>query len=54
MKQRTILREVSISGKGLHTGQQVTLVFKPAPVDHGIVFVRTDLYGKPELKPEVS
>lgn len=54
MKQRTILREVSISGKGLHTGQQVTLVFKPAPIDHGIVFIRTDLYGKPELKPEVS
>lgn len=54
MKQRTILREVSISGKGLHTGEKVTLVFKPAPVDHGVVFVRTDLYGKPELKPAVS
>lgn len=54
MKQRTILREVSISGKGLHTGDKVTLVFKPAPVDHGVVFVRTDIYGKPELKPKVS
>lgn len=54
MKQRTILREVSISGKGLHTGDKVTLIFKPAPVDQGIVFVRTDIYGRPELKPEVS
>lgn len=54
MKQRTILREVSISGKGLHTGEKVNLSFKPAPEGHGVVFKRTDLYGKPELKPEVS
>lgn len=54
MKQRTILREVSITGKALHTGSEVTLIFKPAPVDHGIVFKRTDIYGKPEIKPTVA
>lgn len=54
MKQRTILREVSISGVGLHTGQKVHLVFKPAGVDHGIVFRRVDIYGKPEFKPEIE
>lgn len=54
MKQRTILREVSISGKSLHTGEEVHLTLKPAPVNHGIVFQRMDLFGKPELKPLVE
>lgn len=54
MKQRTIHREVSIKGKALHTGDEVSITFKPAPVDHGVVFRRVDLYGKPEIKPEVS
>lgn len=54
MKQRSILKEASLSGKSLHTGQKVHLVLKPAPVDHGIVFRRVDLYGKPEIKPDVD
>jgi UDP-3-O-[3-hydroxymyristoyl] N-acetylglucosamine deacetylase/3-hydroxyacyl-[acyl-carrier-protein] dehydratase len=54
MKQRTILREVSISGKSLHTGEEVHLTLKPAPENHGIVFQRLDLFGKPELKPLVE
>ncbi len=54
MKQRTILREVSISGKSLHTGEEVNLTLKPAAVNHGIVFQRMDLFGKPELKPLVE
>lgn len=54
MKQRTILREVSIHGKALHTGKEVLLTLKPAPVDHGIVFRRVDLYGNPEMRPQIS
>ncbi len=54
MKQRTILREVSIKGKALHTGNEVHMTLKPAPVDHGIIFKRIDIYGKPELKPSVE
>lgn len=54
MKQRTILREVSIKGKSLHTGEEVQLTLKPAPENHGVVFRRTDLFGKPELKPIVD
>ncbi len=54
MKQRTILREASISGKSLHTGEEVTLTLKPAPVDHGVVFRRIDLYGKPEVRPDAA
>lgn len=51
MKQRSILREVSIKGKSLHTGEEVQLTLKPAPENTGILFKRTDLFGKPELKP---
>ncbi|HUO08700.1 MAG TPA: UDP-3-O-acyl-N-acetylglucosamine deacetylase [Phycisphaerae bacterium] len=41
--QKTIAAEASISGRGLFTGVETTLTFKPAPVGHGVVFVRTDL-----------
>ena len=41
--QKTIATEASISGRGLFTGVETTLTFKPAPVGHGVVFVRTDL-----------
>jgi UDP-3-O-[3-hydroxymyristoyl] N-acetylglucosamine deacetylase/3-hydroxyacyl-[acyl-carrier-protein] dehydratase len=34
---------VSVSGRGLFTGAETTVTFKPAPVGHGIVFARTDL-----------
>lgn len=54
MKQRSILREVSISGKSLHTCKEVQITLKPAPVDHGIVFQRLDLFGKPEIKPSID
>ncbi len=48
-KQRTLAREVSLSGKGLHTGINVTINFKPAPANHGYKFCRTDLPGKPVI-----
>jgi UDP-3-O-[3-hydroxymyristoyl] N-acetylglucosamine deacetylase/3-hydroxyacyl-[acyl-carrier-protein] dehydratase len=54
MKQRSLLREVSIKGNALHTGDAVHMTFKPAPVNHGIVFKRMDLHGHPELKPRVD
>jgi UDP-3-O-[3-hydroxymyristoyl] N-acetylglucosamine deacetylase/3-hydroxyacyl-[acyl-carrier-protein] dehydratase len=46
-KQRTLAREISLSGKGLHTGLDVTVTFKPAPVNHGYKFCRSDLPGRP-------
>lgn len=42
-KQQTIADSVSVSGFGYWSGQDVTLEFRPAPVDTGIVFVRHDL-----------
>ena len=43
--QTTIQRPVHVSGIGLHTGCNVTLELRPAPVDSGLVFRRTDLRG---------
>jgi len=53
-KQRSIRTERSISGKSLHTGEEVTLTFIPAEANSGIVFRRVDLYGKPEVVPKVE
>ena len=41
--QKTIIKEVSLKGVGLHTGEEVVLNFKPASANTGFVFVRTDL-----------
>lgn len=46
-KQRTIKKEVSLTGTGLHTGAHVTMTFKPASIDSGYKFQRVDLEGKP-------
>lgn len=48
-QQRTIIKPVTITGIGLHTGTECKLTFKPAPENHGIKFVRTDLGGRPEI-----
>jgi UDP-3-O-[3-hydroxymyristoyl] N-acetylglucosamine deacetylase / 3-hydroxyacyl-[acyl-carrier-protein] dehydratase len=42
-KQKTIKKSISISGTGLHTGNNVTLTFHPAPEDSGYRFKRKDL-----------
>jgi UDP-3-O-[3-hydroxymyristoyl] N-acetylglucosamine deacetylase len=41
--QRTLKRQISCAGIGLHSGQKVTLTLKPAAADTGIRFRRTDL-----------
>jgi len=43
--QRTLRRPVSCTGIGLHSGNKVTLSLKPAPVNYGIRFQRSDLGG---------
>lgn len=48
-QQRTIAKEGTMSGIGLHTGTECNMTFKPAPENHGIKFVRTDLGGSPEI-----
>ncbi len=48
-QQRTVQRTVTCTGVGLHSGQPVTLKMVPAPVNHGLVFVRVDLPEKPTI-----
>lgn len=47
--QQTLKRPVQCTGIGLHSGKKVNLAIKPAPVNHGIRFVRTDLAHKPVI-----
>ncbi|MFI3328191.1 MAG: bifunctional UDP-3-O-[3-hydroxymyristoyl] N-acetylglucosamine deacetylase/3-hydroxyacyl-ACP dehydratase [Rikenellaceae bacterium] len=48
-KQQTIKSQLTFSGKGLHTGVQVTMTVHPADVNTGIVFRRVDLEGQPTV-----
>ncbi|TCS41711.1 UDP-3-O-acyl-N-acetylglucosamine deacetylase [Reinekea marinisedimentorum] len=50
VNQRTLKNTIKATGVGLHSGKKVYLTLSPAPVDTGIVFVRTDLDGCPEVK----
>ena len=54
IKQRTIGKEVSMSGVGIHTGHECRMTFKPAPENYGIRFIRTDLGGNPEIPAVVD
>lgn len=47
--QRTLEQEVSLQGTGLHTGKECMITFKPAPVNYGYRFVRTDIENCPEI-----
>ncbi len=47
--QRTLRNTVQCSGVGLHSGKKVTLTVKPATVNHGIRFMRTDLPHRPVI-----
>ncbi|MEM9917275.1 MAG: bifunctional UDP-3-O-[3-hydroxymyristoyl] N-acetylglucosamine deacetylase/3-hydroxyacyl-ACP dehydratase [Bacteroidota bacterium] len=54
MKQHTIKEPLTIKGVGLHTGKEVTMTFKPAPVNHGFKFQRIDLETAPIISADVS
>jgi len=53
-RQRTILRPVSYSGIGLHSGEELSLTFQPAQPDTGVIFQRVDLPGKPEVPARIE
>jgi UDP-3-O-[3-hydroxymyristoyl] N-acetylglucosamine deacetylase/3-hydroxyacyl-[acyl-carrier-protein] dehydratase len=53
-KQRTIHAASSFTGTGLHTGSSSTITFRPAPENHGIVFVRTDINPTLEIPAVVD
>lgn len=47
IKQKTLKGSFSLSGKGLHTGLNLTVTFNPAPENHGYKIQRVDLENKP-------
>ena len=53
-KQRTISAPVACTGVGLHTGVESTITFKPAPVNYGIRFARTDINGSSAIKADID
>ncbi|MBE6091747.1 MAG: UDP-3-O-[3-hydroxymyristoyl] N-acetylglucosamine deacetylase [Selenomonas ruminantium] len=49
LQQTTLAAEAVYNGIGLHSGREVHLVMKPAPANAGLVFVRTDIEGRPQI-----
>ncbi|MBJ7882659.1 bifunctional UDP-3-O-[3-hydroxymyristoyl] N-acetylglucosamine deacetylase/3-hydroxyacyl-ACP dehydratase [Gelidibacter salicanalis] len=54
IKQKTIQESVSLKGVGLHTGNDVTMTFSPAPVNSGFSFKRLDLEGTPIIEADAT
>ena len=54
LRQHTLAREATVSGRGLLLGENATVTFVPAPPDHGIVFERTDLPAPVRIPALVS
>jgi UDP-3-O-[3-hydroxymyristoyl] N-acetylglucosamine deacetylase/3-hydroxyacyl-[acyl-carrier-protein] dehydratase len=52
--QHTLAKSASLQGTALHTGFEVNLTLKPAPVDHGIKFKRVDLPDEPTLDANIG
>jgi UDP-3-O-[3-hydroxymyristoyl] N-acetylglucosamine deacetylase/3-hydroxyacyl-[acyl-carrier-protein] dehydratase len=52
--QITIKNEAAIKGFGLHTGNEVIMTFKPAPINHGISFKRIDLEEQPIIEASIN
>ncbi|HIU63850.1 MAG TPA: UDP-3-O-[3-hydroxymyristoyl] N-acetylglucosamine deacetylase [Candidatus Avacidaminococcus intestinavium] len=52
--QQTLAKAVEYAGIGLHSGKEVNIKLAPAAPDTGIVFIRTDLPQRPEIKAEPS
>jgi UDP-3-O-[3-hydroxymyristoyl] N-acetylglucosamine deacetylase/3-hydroxyacyl-[acyl-carrier-protein] dehydratase len=54
IKQKTLAKEVSLTGVGLHTGKSVTLTFKPSEANSGLAFKRIDLEGTPIIEANAN
>lgn len=54
VKQHTIKKEITVSGVGLHTGEPVSMTFRPAEENFGYKFQRLDLKDKPIIKADVD
>ena len=52
--QCTISKPVFCRGVGLHTGLESKIIFKPAPEDYGIHFIRQDVDNCPEIMADID
>jgi len=52
--QRTLRDEIECKSNGLHSGRKVSMKIKPADVDEGIVFIRTDLPDNHRIKADIG
>ena len=52
--QTTIASAVTYTGIGLHSGREVTMKLQPGKADSGIIFVRADLPGQPQVEARAS
>jgi len=52
--QRTVKNDIECSSIGLHSGRKVSMRIRPAGVDEGITFVRTDLPGNHAIKADIT
>jgi UDP-3-O-[3-hydroxymyristoyl] N-acetylglucosamine deacetylase/3-hydroxyacyl-[acyl-carrier-protein] dehydratase len=52
--QQTLAKSASLKGTSLHTGEEVSVTLKPAPIDHGIKFKRTDLSDEPTIEARIE
>jgi UDP-3-O-[3-hydroxymyristoyl] N-acetylglucosamine deacetylase len=50
IRQRTLKNVIRATGVGLHTGKKIYLILRPAPIDSGIIFRRTDLPDAPLIE----
>lgn len=48
-KQKTLAADFSLQGKGLHTGLNINITFRPAPENHGYKIKRVDVEGQPVI-----
>lgn len=53
-RQRTVSKEISLEGIGVHSGEPATLTFRPAEPDTGIRFRRVDVEGAPEIPADLD
>tara|TARA_B100001778_G_scaffold320168_1_gene310308 strand:- start:33 stop:953 length:921 start_codon:yes stop_codon:yes gene_type:complete len=53
LNQKTLKKEVKISGVGLHTGKEVSITIVPSKPNSGIVFKRTDIKNNNIILPNI-
>jgi len=53
-QQQTLSASTIVSGRGYWSGKEITVQFEPAEDDAGVVFVRSDLDGQPEIPAYVE